>query len=157
METPYTVGESIPLKFHAEWMGEQITPESASVSVFSEEGNIVNEDPAEINDEGEIEYIVDSNLTKHTGDYVAHFTLHFPNQMMVKNHPINFSVLPREIPTETINTLVAALTGNSTDEEIEEAIASTIRKLRKQGFELRFAVKQTYDTAQKKLGRRLGK
>ena len=124
-----------------------------SVSVFNEEGQIVYEDPVQIVD-NVVKYVVNPEMTKHRGNYVAHFTHRFSNNL-TKTHSVFFPILPRGIPAETLNTPVMDLTEESTPNEVEHAVGSTLRWLRRRGVEQEQNKDVTYDTAQLKTKKRI--
>lgn len=162
MSDLYYIGDSVPFSFEIQSgyarIGEQPyfkaeeSPQAKllkiNVSIFTDEGQIVQEDPVEVVD-NTVTYTLDPAMTKHSGDYAAIFSMTFGNGQE-KTYKMYKAVLPlnasRDLPTED-------LTPESTEIEIETALGKGMRMARKRGGQ----VQEAYDSAQAKIHRRLPK
>ena len=150
----YYVGDTVSLSFEVSI--EDIAPikvETIIVSVFSEEGEIIHEDPVTIL-EGVVRYEIDPAMTKHAGDYSALFEMTFTGGQK-KTYQMPFSILPRGVSSKEGSTRVGKLTKDATDNEVEAAIREDLRALRKGGGTPEENSKLIFEIAQRKLGRRL--
>ncbi len=146
--TSVVFGVDKPIKV-AENLKAKIT--KINVSIFSEQGQIVHEDPVTVID-NVVKYQLNGDMTKHSGNYAAFFHITFGSDR-TKTHKILFVVLPRNLDTkkkEVANT--ARLTPKSTDGQIIEAIGHDTRTARRLGN-----IQTVMDMAQTKVGRRLPK
>jgi len=147
------VGDTVDLAYEVNV--DEIAPlkiVSITVSVFSEEGEIIHEDPCTILN-GVVEYTVDSSMTTHRGDYMAVFNLEFTGGIK-KTYKMPFVVLPRGIAKEGIGTHVSSLTEDSTEDEVEGAIDADIRNIRREKLGAIEGHMLILDIAQYKTGRR---
>lgn len=150
----YYVGDTVKLAFEVSI--EDIAPikvETIIVSVFSEEGEIIHEDPVTIV-EGVVRYEIDPTMTKHAGDYSALFEMTFTGGR-IKTFQMPFSILPRGASAKEKDTHAGKLTKDSTDNEIEDALRRDLREMRKKGGDPDENNKLIFEIAQRKLGRRL--
>jgi len=150
----YYVGDTIPIDFEVTATPNPMIPIiGMSVSVFSSEGEIIRDDPVTMVD-NIINYKVPGKQTKHRGEYAAIFDLHF-NDGTKKSHSIKFTVLPRGAPSEEVKkSEVNKLTPQSKETEIEQAVKTTIRKVRRQPGNYKKKLEEVRDTAQSKTKRR---
>lgn len=160
IENIFYIGDTIPLAYMVRSRTKAIAKVlEVSVSVFSDEGEVVHEDPVQIID-NVVKYELSSDVTKHRGDYIAIFTHRFPNNE-IKSHTIRFSIIPRGLPEEAEELPVSRLDDTSTENDVEKAISETLRLLRRRnrGEQLQFKrdLALAYDTAQWKLGKRIPK
>ena len=156
MSDIYYVGDAVDLAYRVVESPNPLHKIIAlTVSVFSDEGEIIHDDPTTIVDDM-VKYTISPTMTTHRGNYVALFT-HWFSHGQVKTHPIMFSVLPRGIPKEAEGTPVIDLNEESTDDEVEGAVSRTLRMLRRQGIESSVSVAITYSTAEEKIQRRIPK
>jgi len=156
MSDIYYVGDAIDLSYKVLVSpNPQYKLVALTVSVFSDEGEIIHDDPVSIVDDV-VKYTISPAMTRHRGNYAALFTHQFTNGQ-TKTHPIMFSVLPRGIPKEVEDMPVVNLTEESTDDEVEAAVGMTMRKLRRQGVEHSTNVTVTYLGAEERIQRRIPK
>lgn len=152
MGTIHYVGDSIDLSFEI-----VITPanapalQSITVSVFSDEGEIIHEDPLTLVD-NMVSYTISPEMTRHAGNYAAMFTVKLANNM-VKTHRMLFAVLPRGAPEEGKELDVAQLDENANEDTVNKAISSSLRKSRRANKGAGDAIDTVYETAQKKAQR----
>lgn len=148
------VGNDVTLSF--EVVIDDLLPikvETVTISVYSEEGEIIHEDPVTIL-EGIVEYKIDGAMTKHAGDYKASFELTFTGGQ-TKNHEEFFSILPRGASPKAEAMQVGKLVEDSSDNDVEAAIREDLRALRKKGGSPDENSKLIFEIAQRKLGKRL--
>lgn len=149
----YFVGDTIDLAYEVNV--DEIAPLKVveiTVSVYTEEGEIIHEDPVTLVN-GVVEYTIESAMTKHSGDYMAVFTLRF-TEGKDKTFEIPIVVLPRGLSKESIGTYVNMLDEESTDNEVEEAIDRDLRDIRRSGRDAIEGYLLVLQIAQYKTGRR---
>lgn len=125
---------------------------SASVSIYTDAGEIIHDDPVTIID-NVVKYTLDSSMTKHAGDYSALFTIIF-NGSEVKTHPIDFTVLPRTVTKNSKSRKVSKLSNNSSENEVEAAVDGDLRLARRSGMGAKQARQSLLQEAQQATGRR---
>jgi len=130
--------------------GQQPTITSIRVSVYSDEGEIVHDDPVKIMN-NTVHYTISPELTRHAGDYSAFFNIDFDGQQK-HTYKILFSILPRNID-RTNKTKSSKLNEDSTELEVYESLGSDIRNMRRAGKN----ADRAYEIAQENVGRRLQK
>ncbi len=123
-----------------------------NVNVFSNEGEIVHEDPVMVVD-NVVKYSLNGEMTKHSGDYAAFFNMVFANGQP-KTYKVVFTVLPRNLDIDKKEvSQTTQLTVDSSEGDIETALGTDIRNTRRAGGN----TKTVFDVAQEKVGRRLPK
>jgi len=150
----YYVGDSVTIEFVVSSAPDpQVPIIGMGVSVFNNEGEIIHDDPISMVD-NVIKYTISEEQTKHRGNYAALFNFKF-NDSTSKTHTVKFTVLPKGVPSEEIKkSEVGKLTPKSKESEIEQAMKTTIRKVRRQPGNYKKKLEEVRDTAQSKTKRR---
>jgi len=151
---PYYAGDPINLKFKVTERGKDIEPSSVFVSLFSEDGELFTDAPAEV-EGNEVEFVVDGTYTENSGKYRAVFTVNIPPDI-TRSHIVRFNVVRKEpVISEEQDKILMPLTEESTDFEVGGAIGQAIRLLRRAGHDIVEAAKISSELAQKMTNRRL--
>lgn len=152
---PYYQKDTVRLQFKIRSKEGRVSPQSAHVSLYWEDEEIMPQSPAEIK-ENVVSFVVDGKYTIEAGDYVAVFTVSFAPEI-ARTHKMRFRILPKGpvISEQEDNRLVPNIDKKSTDYQGITAIAHALRSLRRAGENIIKASRIAESIVQKKTNRRL--
>jgi hypothetical protein len=144
---PYYQGDTVDLEFHVKENLKPTNPQSATVSIYWGEKQIVFNQGAKV-EKDLVSY--STNETKESGDYMAVFTVYFSPEVK-RTHKILFRILSKA-PIKGEDEVL--LDEKSSPYEIRGAMAKALRSLRRSEVEVTKATKMVSDIVAKKTKKR---
>ncbi len=130
LEKTYVLGDSVPIKFEVETeKGEPVLPLRVAVSAYSNDGEILKDATAEV-EGNRVSYQLPNEIVNQAGQYSVYFEMMLPGGFK-KSHSVTFAITPKKVPKAGQGTPAANIGKDEIESIIENAIGSTIRKLRR--------------------------
>ena len=155
MAAPYYTGDDVKLKFGVAQKGQRnIKVTSATISLSGPKGEIWSSTPAEV-DNDVVRMEIGGGVHDVPGDYIAEFKVGIAPDIKA-THRIKYRILQREpIFSNEIDRELMPVDEESSDYEIQGAIGSCIRRLRRMSMDIKKVAEISNDLASKMTNRRM--